>query len=77
MALVNSAMLRPQSALQQLLEEINFQRAKEMRQLMKDGTFRQHISHVHFTFGSHQFSNEMNFDLVIVFIFLPRIAFAV
>lgn len=37
MALANSALLRPQSALQQLLEEINFQRTKEMRQLLKDG----------------------------------------
>ncbi|XP_055316301.1 uncharacterized protein KIAA0930 homolog isoform X2 [Sitodiplosis mosellana] len=36
MALSNSALLRPQSILQQLLEEINFQRAKEMRQMLKD-----------------------------------------
>lgn len=37
MALSNKTLLRPQSALQQLLEEINFQRAKEMRQMLKDG----------------------------------------
>lgn len=37
MALSNSELLRPQSILQQLLEEINFQRAKEMRQMLKDG----------------------------------------
>lgn len=39
MALSSIAMLRPQTALQQLLEEINFQRAKEMRQMLKDGNF--------------------------------------
>ena len=33
-----SALLKsPQTALQLLLEEINFQRTKEMRQLLKDG----------------------------------------
>ena len=32
------AKLRSQTVLQQLLEEINFQRTKEMRQLLKDGT---------------------------------------
>lgn len=37
MALSNLAMLRTQTVLQQLLEEINFQRAKEMRQMLKDG----------------------------------------
>lgn len=31
------ALLRPQTPLQQLLEDINFQRNKEMRQLLKDG----------------------------------------
>lgn len=30
-------LLKSQTVLQQLLEEINFQRAKEMRQLLKDG----------------------------------------
>lgn len=39
MALSNSALLRPQTVLQQLLEEINFQRAKEMRQMLKDGIY--------------------------------------
>lgn len=37
MALANATLLRPQTVLQQLLEEINFQRAKEMRQMLKDG----------------------------------------
>lgn len=37
MALANSSLLRAQTVLQQLLEEINFQRAKEMRQMLKDG----------------------------------------
>lgn len=37
MALTNATLLKPQTALQQLLEEINFQRTKEMRQLLKDG----------------------------------------
>lgn len=32
-----SALLRTPTALEQLLEEINFQRTKEMRQLLKDG----------------------------------------
>lgn len=39
MALAGSSLLRKQTALQQLLEEINFQRAKEMRQMLKDGEF--------------------------------------
>lgn len=33
------ALLRPQTPLQQLLEDINFQRNKEMRQLLKDGMY--------------------------------------
>lgn len=37
MALSSATLLRPQTVLQQLLEEINFQRAKEMRQMLKDG----------------------------------------
>lgn len=37
MALASATFLKPQTALQQLLEEINFQRTKEMRQLLKDG----------------------------------------
>lgn len=37
MALTSATFLKPQTALQQLLEEINFQRAKEMRQVLKDG----------------------------------------
>lgn len=37
MALANSSLMRAQTVLQQLLEEINFQRAKEMRQMLKDG----------------------------------------
>ncbi|XP_018326364.1 uncharacterized protein KIAA0930 homolog isoform X2 [Agrilus planipennis] len=32
----NSSILKPQTPLEQLLEEINFQRTKEMRQLLKD-----------------------------------------
>lgn len=39
MALASSSLLRQQTVLQQLLEEINFQRAKEMRQMLKDGKF--------------------------------------
>lgn len=31
------SILKSQTVLQQLLEEINFQRTKEMRQLLKDG----------------------------------------
>lgn len=37
MALGGAALLPLASVLDQLLEEINFQRTKEMRQLMKDG----------------------------------------
>lgn len=37
MALGSSTYLKDASMLEQLLEEINFQRTKEMRQLMKDG----------------------------------------
>lgn len=37
MALAGSTVLLKQTALQQLLEEINFQRAKELRQMLKDG----------------------------------------
>lgn len=39
MALASATFLKPQTPLQQLLEEINFQRTKEMRQLLKDGKF--------------------------------------
>lgn len=41
MALASAAgvLLKPQTPLQQLLEDINFQRNKEMRQLLKDGKF--------------------------------------
>lgn len=39
MALASATYLKPQTALQQLLEEINFQRTKEMRQLLKDGKY--------------------------------------
>lgn len=38
MAFSNSVLKAP-TMLEQLLEEINFQRTKEMRQLMKDGTY--------------------------------------
>lgn len=34
---LGSTLLKSQTVLQQLLEEINFQRTKEMRQLLKDG----------------------------------------
>lgn len=37
MSLGGTAGLRGASPLEQLLEEINFQRTKEMRQLLKDG----------------------------------------
>lgn len=37
MALGPGSALKSTSVLQQLLEEINFQRTKEMRQLLKDG----------------------------------------
>lgn len=39
MSLASAAgiLLKPQTPLQQLLEDINFQRTKEMRQLLKDG----------------------------------------
>lgn len=37
MAFANSSALKTPTALEQLLEEINFQRTKEMRQLLKDG----------------------------------------
>lgn len=33
----NTSILKTPTVLEQLLEEINFQRTKEMRQLMKDG----------------------------------------
>uniref|UniRef100_A0A1Y1LPQ3 KIAA0930 n=1 Tax=Photinus pyralis TaxID=7054 RepID=A0A1Y1LPQ3_PHOPY len=36
MAFANSSIFKPPNALEQLLEEINFQRTKEMRQLLKD-----------------------------------------
>ncbi|KAJ8922858.1 hypothetical protein NQ315_007893 [Exocentrus adspersus] len=36
MAYANSSILKTPTALEQLLEEINFQRTKEMRQLLKD-----------------------------------------
>lgn len=39
MALGTSPFLKHQTMLQQLLEEINFQRTKEMRQLLKDGIY--------------------------------------
>lgn len=32
-----SALLKMPSMMEQLIEEINFQRAKEMRQVLKDG----------------------------------------
>lgn len=37
MAFANSTVLKTPTVLEQLLEEINFQRTKEMRQLLKDG----------------------------------------
>lgn len=37
MAYLNSKETRTPTALEQLLEEINFQRTKEMRQILKDG----------------------------------------
>ncbi|KPJ01075.1 hypothetical protein RR46_05340 [Papilio xuthus] len=39
MALGGSTYLQDATMLEQLLEEINFQRTKEMRQLLKDGEF--------------------------------------
>lgn len=40
-----SSVLRTPTILEQLIEEINFQRAKEMRQLIKDGEF---LNKLHF-----------------------------
>lgn len=40
MAFANSSILKTPTVLEQLLEEINFQRTKEMRQLLKDGKLR-------------------------------------
>ena len=37
MAFANNPALKTPTVLEQLLEEINFQRTKEMRQLLKDG----------------------------------------
>lgn len=37
MAQLNQTVIKPPTALEQLLEEINFQRTKEMRQYLKDG----------------------------------------
>lgn len=37
----NTSILKTPTVLEQLLEEINFQRTKEMRQLMKDGKSKQ------------------------------------
>lgn len=37
MAFANNPVLKTPTILEQLLEEINFQRTKEMRQLLKDG----------------------------------------
>lgn len=39
MALAGLSLLPRKTNLQQLLEEINFQRAKEMRQMLKEGAF--------------------------------------
>jgi hypothetical protein len=39
MAFANNPTLKTPTVLEQLLEEINFQRTKEMRQLLKDGIF--------------------------------------
>lgn len=36
----STGLLRPPTMLEQLLEEINFQRTKEMRQLLKDGSYQ-------------------------------------
>lgn len=40
----NPSVLRAPTVLEQLLEEINFQRTKEMRQLLKDGIYNMPIS---------------------------------
>lgn len=42
MAFANSSVLKTPTVLEQLLEEINFQRTKEMRQLLKDGRYFQY-----------------------------------
>lgn len=34
----SSGLTRPPTMLEQLLEEINFQRTKELRQMLKDGS---------------------------------------
>lgn len=35
----SSGLARPPTMLEQLLEEINFQRTKELRQMLKDGSY--------------------------------------
>lgn len=42
MAFANNPALKTPTVLEQLLEEINFQRTKEMRQLLKDGITSKH-----------------------------------
>lgn len=55
MAYFHSNTSKSPSVLEQLLEEINFQRTKEMRQLLKDGETR-----VNFSFTTRSTGNADN-----------------
>lgn len=50
MAFANSTVLKTPTVLEQLLEEINFQRTKEMRQLLKDGNLKKYIYILNFIY---------------------------
>lgn len=53
--------LRTQTVLQQMLEEINFQRTKEMRQMMKDGKLNiKDLSAIHLSSYSNMNSMRDN-----------------
>ena len=48
---------KPPTMLEQLLEEINFQRTKEMRQLLKDGTYN-YVLRTSYTIVHEGFSRD-------------------
>lgn len=48
----SSGLTRPPTMLEQLLEEINFQRTKELRQMLKDGSYEFVFKLKHYSFGS-------------------------
>jgi len=52
-----------QTPLQQLLEDINFQRTKEMRQLLKDGGYSSNPDSAAPRFGSNSRENLSTFAL--------------